>query len=143
MSLHDKLRSHRTEQVNKEKEEGRAFLEKNRQAEGVQELPGGIQYQVIQEGTGPRPQLKDTITAHYAGRLLSGKEFDSSFRRGQPFTARITALIRGWQQVLPMMPTGSRWRIWIPSDLAYGDSGTGGIPGGATLEFEIELLQIK
>jgi FKBP-type peptidyl-prolyl cis-trans isomerase FklB len=143
MSLFDRLQSHNNGKLEKEKQDGAEFLEKNRQAEGVQELPGGIQYQVITEGTGPKPSLQSTITAHYAGRLLSGKEFDSSFRRGQPFTARITQLIKGWQEVLPLMSTGSRWRIWVPSDLAYGDRGVPGIPGGAVLDFEIELLEIK
>lgn len=143
MSLFDKLQSNRREKLDKEKAAGAEFLAANKQAEGVQELPGGIQYKILQEGNGPKPQLQSTIKAHYAGRLLNGTEFDSSFRRGQPFSARITALIKGWQQVLPLMPTGSRWRIWVPSDLAYGDNGAGGsIPGGAVLDFEIELLEI-
>lgn len=143
MSLFDKLQSNRREKLDKEKQEGAEFLAANKSAEGVQELPGGIQYMIVQEGTGPKPQLQSTIKAHYIGRLLNGSEFDSSYRRNQPFTARITALIKGWQQVLPMMPVGSRWRIWVPSDLAYGDNGAGGsIPGGAVLDFEIELLEI-
>jgi FKBP-type peptidyl-prolyl cis-trans isomerase FklB len=74
--------------------------------------------------------------------LLNGKEFDSSYRRNQPFSAPITSLIKGWQEVLPMMPVGSKWTMWAPSDLAYGDRGTGGIPGGAVLNFDIELLEI-
>lgn len=117
-------------------------MQTNKSAEGVIELPGGIQYQILKEGTGEKPTLNSTIKAHYRGALLDGKEFDSSFKRNQPFTAKPTQLIKGWQEVLPLMPVGSTWRLWIPSDLAYGDYGTGGIPGGATLMFDIELLEI-
>lgn len=129
--------------LNEEKQKGADFLAANKNNEGVQELPGGIQYKVITEGTGPKPELRNKIKAHYKGSLLNGKEFDSSYRRNQPFTAPLTALIKGWQDVIPMMPVGSTWRLWIPSDLAYGDRGAGGdIPGGATLQFDIELLEI-
>ena len=143
MSLQDKLRSHRDDRINTEKETGKKFLDENKKKEGVKELDGGIQYLVVKEGSGPKPELKNKIKAHYKGSLLNGKEFDSSYRRNQPFTAPLTGLIKGWQMVIPMMNTGSIWRIWIPSDLAYGDRGAGGdIPGGATLVFEIELLEI-
>ncbi len=142
MSLQDKLRSHREEKLKAEKEAGAAFLAANKEKEGVTELASGIQYSVLKEGTGPRPTIKSTIKAHYRGCLLDGKEFDSSFKRNQPFTAPLTALIKGWQEVVPLMPEGSTWRLWIPSHLAYGDYGTGGIPGGATLMFDIELIQI-
>jgi len=143
MSLQDKLRGFRDDKLNAEKEAGAAFLAENKTKEGVQELPGGIQYQVIKEGDGPKPSPTSKIKAHYRGALISGKEFDSSYRRNQPFTAPLGALIKGWQQVIPMMPVGSTWRLWIPSDLAYGDRGAGGdIPGGATLQFDIELLEI-
>ena len=142
MSLFDRLQGAKAEKINAQKEEGRVFLEENKKKEGITELPSGIQYQVLQEGTGNKPSPKSEIKAHYAGRLLDGKEFDSSYRRNQPFTARLTQLIRGWQEVLPLMPEGSKWRLWIPSDLAYGDNGVPGIPGGATLEFDVELLQI-
>jgi FKBP-type peptidyl-prolyl cis-trans isomerase FklB len=144
MSLHQKLKEYRQTQINAEKAAGIAFLLENRKKESVQEGPGGMQYKVIKEGSGEKPTLQSTVRAHYAGRLLNGTEFDNSYRRGAPFTARITQLIKGWQEVLPMMATGSKWIVWIPSDLAYGDEGTGGagIPGGATLEFEIELLEI-
>ena len=108
----------------------------------MQELPEGIQYEVLKEGSGAKPSPNSRVKAHYRGALLDGKEFDSSFKRNQPFTAGLTQLIRGWQIALPLMPVGSTWRLWIPSDLAYGDYGTGGIPGGATLVFDIELLEI-
>lgn len=126
-----------------EKDAGQQFLNENRNRAGVTELPGGIQYEVIREGNGPKPKSNSRIRAHYRGSLLSGKEFDSSYKRNQPFSAGLQQLIRGWQQVIPLMPVGSTWRLWIPSDLAYGDRGAGGdIPGGATLQFDIELLEI-
>lgn len=129
--------------IETEKAAGAAFMTENREKEGVKELPGGIQYEVIKEGTGVQPHISDKVKAHYKGTLLSGKEFDNSFKRGQPFSAPLTALIKGWQVALPMMKEGSHWRLWIPSDLAYGDRGAGAdIPGGATLVFEVELLEV-
>jgi len=142
MSLQDRLRGFQNDKLTAEKEAGAAFMEQNKSKEGIIELQSGIQYEIVKEGNGPKPSLNNTIKAHYKGSLLSGKEFDSSYRRGQPFSAKPTQLIKGWQEVIPMMPVGSIWRLWIPSDLAYGDRGTGGIPGGATLVFEIELLEI-
>lgn len=142
MSLFDKLQNSRNEKVQKQKDEGAAFLAKNKEEEGVTELPNGIQYQILKEANGQKPSASGNIKAHYRGALLDGKEFDSSFKRNQPFTANLKQLIKGWQEVLPLMPVGSLWRLWIPSDLAYGDNGTGGIPGGATLVFDIELLEI-
>jgi FKBP-type peptidyl-prolyl cis-trans isomerase FklB len=142
MSLQDRLRGHREEKLKAEKEAGLAFMAENRQRAGVTELPSGIQYEVLKEGSGKKPLLSNKVKAHYRGCLLDGKEFDSSFKRNQPFTAPLTALIKGWQEVVPLMPEGSTWRLWIPSDLAYGDYGTGGIPGGATLMFDIELIQV-
>ena len=142
MSLHDKLKGFREEKLKAEKDAGVAFMATNKTKEGVVELPNGIQYQILKEGNGPRPTIHSKVKAHYRGSLLDGKEFDSSYKRNQPFTAPLTSLIRGWQEVVPLMPEGSLWRLWIPSHLAYGDFGTGGIPGGATLQFDIELLEI-
>ena len=143
MSLFDRLQGARAEKIQKEKDAGTAFLAENKTKDGVVELPSGIQYQVLTEGTGPKPSANSNIKAHYRGALLSGKEFDSSFKRNQPFTARLTQLIKGWHQVLPMVPVGSMWRLWIPSNLGYGDNGAPpSIPGGAVLEFDIELIQI-
>lgn len=131
------------EKIQAQKTAGEAFMKANKEKPGVTELPEGIQYEVIKEGTGAQPSLHDTVKAHYRGALLDGKEFDSSFRRNQPFSAPLTALIKGWQIAIPLMKTGSHWRLWIPSHLAYGDRGAGGdIPGGATLLFEVELLDI-
>lgn len=130
--------------IEAQKAAGAAFMATNIDREGVKELPGGIQYEVIKEGIGAQPELRNTVKAHYKGSLLDGKEFDNSFKRGQPFSAPLTALIKGWQVALPQMKVGSHWRLWIPSDLAYGDRGAGGdIPGGATLIFEVELLDIE
>jgi len=142
MSLQDKLWGHRSGKIQKEKEEGAKFLSENKTKEGVKELPNGIQYQILKEGEGRNPQPNSNIKAHYRGSLLNGKEFDSSYKRNQPFTARLTQLIKGWQQVIPLMKEGSTYRLWIPSDLAYGDNGMGGIPGGATLQFDVELIQV-
>jgi FKBP-type peptidyl-prolyl cis-trans isomerase FklB len=143
MGLHDKLKSFRDDKLNAEKQAGQAFLAENKKKAGITELPGGIQYEVIKAAEGKKPQARSKIKAHYRGSLLNGKEFDSSYKRNQPFTAPLNALIQGWQQVIPLMPVGSVWRLWIPSDLAYGDRGAGGdIPGGATLQFDIELLEI-
>ncbi|GAB3416950.1 FKBP-type peptidyl-prolyl cis-trans isomerase [Niabella aquatica] len=144
MDLQQKLRAAMNEKIEQQKQEGREFLEANKNKESVHELEGGIQYEVIREGTGVKPLLSDSITAHYKGALLDGKEFDSSFKRNQPFTARLTQLIKGWQIAIPLMKEGSHWRLWIPSDLAYGDRGAGAdIPGGATLLFEVELLKVN
>lgn len=129
--------------IDKQKEEGIAFLQSNKTKEGVVELPEGLQYLVIKEGTGPQPLVTDSVRAHYKGSLLNGKEFDNSFKRGQPFSAPLRSLIKGWQIALPLMKEGSHWRLWIPSELAYGDRGAGSdIPGGATLIFEVELISI-
>ncbi len=129
--------------IEKQKQEGLAFLQANKAKEDVVELPGGLQYLVLKEGAGAHPLITDTVKAHYKGALLDGSEFDNSFKRGQPFTAPLRSLIMGWQIALPLMKEGSHWRLWIPSDLAYGDRGAGGaIPGGATLVFEVELISI-
>jgi len=129
--------------IDSEKQAGTDFLKENKTKEGIVELPEGLQYQVLREGTGQKPSSLDKVKAHYKGSLLNGKEFDNSFKRGQPFTAPLRSLIKGWQIALPLMNEGSHWRLWIPSDLAYGDRGAGSdIPGGATLVFEVELIEI-
>ena len=144
MSLFDRLQQSRTEKLAAEKAAGVTFLHQNQQQEGVKVLENGIQYKVLTAGDGEKPAQTATIKAHYIGRLLNGNEFDNSITRGKPFTAPLSALIKGWQLVIPQMPVGSTWRLWIPSDLAYGDAGIGqaGIPGGAVLDFEITLLEI-
>lgn len=132
-----------TGKLEKQKQEGAAFMQANQDKEGVVTIPGSIQYQVLKEGSGEMPEPGDKVRAHYRGALLNGKEFDNSYKRGEPFTAPLRSLIKGWQIAIPMMKEGSQWRIWIPSHLAYGDRGAGpDIPGGATLVFEVELLNI-
>ena len=131
-------------QANIMKEESKKFLAENKKKPGVIELPSGLQYQVITQGNGPIPKATDTVKAHYAGTLINGTEFDNSYKRGEPIEIPVTGVIQGWVQALQMMPVGSKWRLFIPSDLGYGDrgAGNGAIPGGATLIFEIELIEI-
>jgi FKBP-type peptidyl-prolyl cis-trans isomerase FklB len=143
MSIQNKLKEFMNSKIDTQKKAGADFMEANKTKPGVVSLPEGIQYEVLKEGSGAQPTINDKIKAHYRGALLDGKEFDSSFKRNQPFSAPLRSLIRGWQIAIPLMKEGSHWRLWIPSDLAYGDRGAGGdIPGGATLLFEVELLQI-
>ena len=127
-----------------EKEKGKSFLVKNKARKEVTETPSGLQYEILTKGTGPVPAKGDTVTAHYRGTLLDGKEFDNSYKRGEPLTIPVAGVIPGWTEALTMMPVGSKWKLYIPSNIAYGDFGAGqDIPGGATLVFEVELLGIK
>lgn len=131
------------EKSEKNKAEGEAFLEENRKKEGVVTLPSGLQYKVIQEGTGKTPLATDTVTVHYKGTLIDGTEFDSSHRRGQPASFPVTGVIRGWTEALQLMKEGARWQLFIPSELAYGERGAGrDIGPHATLIFEVELISI-
>jgi len=128
----------------KNKKEGDAFLAENKKKEGVVTLPSGLQYKVIKEGSGPTPKLTDTVTVNYKGSLVDGKEFDSSYRRGQPASFPVNGVIPGWTEALQLMKEGSTWEIVIPSNLAYGEKGAGGVIGpNATLIFEVELLSVK
>lgn len=124
---------------------GKAFLEKNRTAEGVVVLPSGLQYKVLKAGEGASPKATDTVVAHYKGTLLNGTEFDSSYGRGTPAEFKVNGLIKGWQEALLLMKPGAKWELVVPADLAYGEQGTGGGPIGPneTLKFDIELIQIK
>ena len=143
MAIQNKLQQFMQGKIETQKQAGETFMQLNKTKEGVIVLPEGVQYLVIKEGTGKQPLAGDSVKAHYKGTLLEGKEFDNSFKRGQPFSAPLRALIKGWQIALPLMKEGSHWRLWIPSDLAYGDRGAGSdIPGGATLVFEVELIEI-
>jgi FKBP-type peptidyl-prolyl cis-trans isomerase FklB len=127
----------------KNKKEGEAFLAENKKKEGVKTLPSGLQYKVIKEGTGKTPKATDTVTTNYRGTLLDGSEFDSSYKRGQPVSFPVNGVIPGWTEALQLMKTGSRWQLFIPSNLAYGERGPGAIGPNATLVFEIELLAVK
>ena len=126
------------------KKQGMAFLEANKAKDGVVMLPSGLQYKILQEGTGPKPAPIDTVVCNYRGTLLDSTEFDSSYKRGQPATFPVTGVIKGWTEALQLMPVGSKWQLFIPSELAYGDRGAGGQIGpNATLIFEVELLSIQ
>jgi len=126
---------------NKKQEE--AFMAENKKKEGVKTLSSGLQYKVLKEGNGPQPTLYDTVTVNYRGTLLNGTEFDSSYKRGQPATFPVNGVIRGWSEALQLMKTGSKWQLYVPARLAYGEAGTGGvIPPNAALIFEVELISI-
>ena len=125
-------------------EAGKKFLAENAKKEGVTVLDSGLQYEVMKEGTGPIPTAKDRVSVHYHGTLIDGTVFDSSVERGAPATFGVTQVIKGWVEALQLMPVGSKWRLTIPSDIAYGDRGAGGAIGpNATLVFEVELLGIE
>jgi len=123
---------------------GMVFLEKNKTQEGVIALPSGLQYKVLKKGMGASPTLSNSVVAHYEGRLIDGTIFDSSIKRGEPATFPVTGVIKGWTEILQKMKVGSKWQVYIPSELAYGGRGTGQLIGpNATLIFDIELIEIK
>ncbi|HFA49977.1 MAG TPA: FKBP-type peptidyl-prolyl cis-trans isomerase [Bacteroidetes bacterium] len=131
-------------QKSRNKAEGEAFLKKNAEREGVVTLPSGLQYEVLKEGTGPVPKSSDKVKVHYHGTLINGDVFDSSVQRGQPASFPVTGVIKGWVEALQLMPVGSKWKLFIPSNLAYGERGAGGKIGpNAALVFEVELLAIE
>jgi FKBP-type peptidyl-prolyl cis-trans isomerase FklB len=126
------------------KAEGAAFLKANGAKAGVTTLPSGLEYEILTAGTGPRPKADDVVICNYRGSLLSGTEFDSSYKRGQPETFPVGGVIKGWTEVLQKMPVGSKWRVYIPADLAYGEKGAPpDIGPNAVLTFDIELLSIQ
>jgi FKBP-type peptidyl-prolyl cis-trans isomerase FklB len=144
MTIQEKLQEFMNKKVSVEKEKGRLFLEKNKKQPGVTELPNGIQYTIIKQGEGIKPRVQDTIKVHYRGTTIDGEIFDESYKRGEPIEFPLENLIEGWKQALVLMPVGSKWKIFLPSDYGYGDNGQGPkIPGGATLIFELELLDVK
>jgi FKBP-type peptidyl-prolyl cis-trans isomerase FklB len=127
----------------KNKIEGEAFLAENKKKEGITTLPNGLQYKVIKAGSGKKPTLTDTVTMNYRGTLIDGTEFDSSYKRGQPATFPVKGLIPGWTEALQLMEVGSKWQLFIPPNLAYGERGAGrDIGPNATLIFEMELISI-
>jgi FKBP-type peptidyl-prolyl cis-trans isomerase FklB len=124
--------------------DGEAFLAANKTKEGVVALASGLQYKILTQGTGPKPTLKDTVVCNYRGAFLNGKEFDSSYKRGEPATFPVVGVIKGWTEALQLMPVGSKWQLFVPPSLAYGDLGHGrDIEPNATLIFEVELLSIQ
>lgn len=144
MTIQQKLQEYASKKINVQKEEGKKFLAENKNQPGITELPNGIQYKIIKQGNGIKPALEDTIKVHYKGTTIDGKVFDDSYSRGEPIEFPLGNLVEGWKQTLPLMPVGSKWQIFLPSDYGYGDRGAGAnIPGGATLIFELELLDVK
>ncbi len=138
----------RTEEAKKAGEanmkEGEEFLAKNKKKPGVVTLPSGLQYKILKEGTGKTPKATDTVITNYRGTLINGKEFDSSYRRGKPATFPVDQVIRGWTEALQLMKVGSKWQLFVPSELAYGPNGAGtDIGPNTTLIFEVELVGIK
>lgn len=137
-------RANQNKAVEKEKAAGAEFLAKNKKEKGVVETASGLQYKVVKEGTGKKPLATDKVKVHYKGTLLDGTVFDSSYDRGEPITFPLNGVIKGWTEGLQLMSEGSKYILYIPSDLGYGDRGAGGqIKPGATLIFEVELLEVN
>lgn len=126
----------------KNKQAGDAYMAANKTKEGVKTLPSGMQYKILKEGTGPKPTATDSVVCNYKGTFVDGKEFDSSYKRGEAATFPVTGVIKGWTEALQLMPTGSKWQLVIPPTLAYGAEGRPGMPPNSTLVFEVELVKI-
>lgn len=125
------------------KMEGEKFLAENKTKKGVVTTASGLQYKVVTMGKGKKPKATDNVTVHYSGKLLNGTVFDNSYDRGEPVTFPINGVIPGWTEVLQLMPVGSKWEVFVPANLGYGDNPAGQIPPGSTLLFDVELLSIK
>ena len=142
MSLQDKLRNFMNQKASNASEEGTKFLEDNAQRPEVKTTASGLQYEVLTEGTGPKPTGSTArVTVHYEGRLINGTVFDSSYKRNQPASFGLNQVISGWTEGVQLMPQGSKYRFFIPSDMGYGSRGAGSIPPNSTLIFDVELLQ--
>lgn len=141
-----KIRQKQMEKAQQEASEnllrGQQFLEDNAKKDGVTSLPNGVQYIVMEEGNGDKPEATDTVEVDYHGTLIDGTVFDSSVQRGEPIKFPVNGVIQGWQETLPLMPVGSKWKIFIPAELAYGAQGRPGIPANSVLIFEVTLHQI-
>lgn len=123
--------------------EGKAFLEENKKRDGVQTLPSGLQYEILRKGNGKKPSASDRVECHYHGTLIDGTVFDSSVQRGSPAVFGVNQVIKGWVEALQLMEEGAKWRLFIPSELAYGENAPGGAIGpNATLIFDVELLKV-
>ncbi|KXK41853.1 MAG: Peptidylprolyl isomerase [Bacteroidetes bacterium OLB11] len=143
MNLFEKLNQAKAQKLKENLEAGLSFLEENKKKEGVVSLPSGLQYEVLQEGDGAKPKETDTVTCHYHGMLIDGKVFDSSVQRGIPASFPLNRVISGWTEALQLMNVGSKWRLYLPPHLAYGEQQAGPMIGpNSTLIFEVELLGI-
>jgi len=141
--IQERLQAESSEKAGELAAEGQAFLAENAKRDGVTVTDSGLQYEIITEGSGPIPTEGSTVRTHYCGTLIGGKEFDSSYRRNEPAEFPVNGVIAGWTEALKLMPVGSKWKLYIPHDLAYGESGAGGDIGPyQALVFEIELLDI-
>ncbi|MBI1807432.1 MAG: FKBP-type peptidyl-prolyl cis-trans isomerase [Ignavibacteria bacterium] len=139
-----KQEEHMKAELEKNKKEGETFLSENKKKEGVVTLPDGLQYKVQKMGEGKKPKDTDKVSVHYRGTLIDGTEFDSSIKRGQPAEFACNGVIKGWTEALQLMPVGSKWTLYIPAELGYGERGAGqAVPPNATLIFDVELLAIK
>ena len=144
MSLSDKLKAFMQQKENDNLKAGEEFLAENGKRENVVTLPSGLQYEIIKQGDGPKPLATNTVTCHYHGTTIRGEIFDSSVRRGQPASFPLNAVIKGWTEALQLMPTGSKWRLYIPPHLAYGNRGVSREIGpNSTLIFEVELISFR
>ena len=142
--LNQKMQAQQMKGADAEKERGRTFLAENKKNKDVIETPSGLQYKVVKMGNGPKPLATDQVKVHYHGTTVDGTVFDSSVERGEPITFGLNQVIKGWTEGVQLMPVGSKFIFYIPSDLAYGENGAGGvIKPGATLIFEVELLDIN
>jgi FKBP-type peptidyl-prolyl cis-trans isomerase FklB len=142
--MQDRMKSDMKNKAKDNIEKCRAWLAENKKRPGVTELPSGLQYEIITPGTGESPKADSKVTTHYVGTLIDGTEFDSSVKRGQPATFALNSVIKGWTEALQLMKTGAKWKLFIPSDLAYGDAGSPpNIGPGETLIFEIELISVQ
>lgn len=144
MSAADRLRALREEQAAANLKAGQDFLAENAKKTGIVSLPSGMQYEILTEGKGEKPKLHNTVTCHYHGTLITGTVFDSSVQRGRPASFPVNAVIKGWIEALQLMPAGSKWRLFIPPGLAYGDRQVSAAIGpNATLVFEVELISFR
>jgi FKBP-type peptidyl-prolyl cis-trans isomerase len=148
MAVQTELRKKQQEKMQEagaaNKKEGESFLAANKTKDDVVTLPSGLQYKILTQGTGPKPTASDSVVCNYRGTLINGAEFDSSYKRGQPATFPVGGVIKGWTEALQLMPVGSKWQLFVPSDLAYGERGSGpNIGPDSTLVFEVELLSIE
>lgn len=143
-TIRGKMEAKSKEEDASNRKAGEDFLAANKSKPGVVTLPDGLEYKVLQEGTGPKPTASDTVKCDYKGTLINGKEFDSSAKHGGPAEFPVGGVIKGWTEALQMMPVGSKWELYVPPDLAYGDRGAGADIGpGDTLIFEVSLLSIE